>query len=135
MCSTYDRHAELDSRLIRDRADERDGSAFLDVGVTQDAESLRADSSPACRYELEYVPDDRIGRHEVWLYEWVLEWVGCADVIGVDVDRRESSSSRVRVSIESRSTCSETEYADEHVALLAELETVGSITETDCTEL
>ena len=102
---------------------------------THDPTADNATVPACCRFELCYVPDRSDGDHEAWLFEWVFDWLECADVAAAHVDRSGPDPPLINVTIDTNLPCSAAGETDEHTDLVDALEEVGWLLYTDCSPL
>ncbi|WP_290819192.1 hypothetical protein, partial [Halovivax sp.] len=109
-----------------------DGSLDLrpQVGTSWEDDDW-TDPLPRCRFELRYVPTVSGPDHDQALFEWTLEWLECADVATVRVDREvPDDGPSVRVLVDTLKPCSRAGETERHRALVSRLSRFGELRET-----
>ena len=114
------------------RRDWFDDATAGDSAPDVDHEWFPIDRDPQCIYVVTYRPTVDETEHDRAVFEWILEWFDCPDVIEVDVEYPERNGASVTVEIESVADCHHVGETAHHERVLDELESIGRLEWTDC---
>ena len=114
------------------RLDWLDDATAGDSSPDVDSPWFPIERDPECTFVVTYRPAVDEAEHDRALFEWILEWFDCPDVIEVTVEYPEADGESVMVEIESVEDCHHVGETTHHERVLEKLDSIGRLEWTDC---